>query len=1165
MKKILYVIFGSNFRYHAFTATLFFLFLSACTTATEETQEISRAFELRFVTANPQADGETDFKGETEVFTTDERVEYLYQWARYGRTFFNDPQLNTKVVLDDEVDAIIEGIKPQPLPMVRNKVLLDNWKFLGHKHGQHQQEQQLLESWNSNDGVSINDGRLTLTSGSFRAGFKDQPWRLKFSWGATVPEKPERVTFRLSESVVVGFNENRQFFYVTDGAEVAMGSYTPGEFYNFEIELDPDGELTPDYSRTDVMASSEIDINPETYYIFKSHFPAAYAAHGWNFWSAADNSYPQWISFKLEEQRQLSEIRLAFRRDDNRRYNYRVEISNDNLTWTPLTAQRTSSSEHWSTVSVGNPSPAQYVRVVFTGASSPQFAAALSMAEFYDAEGRVFLADDKPLQGKFNLTVNGQLLADFVPFSYPPQKPGVGTTNFFEVQTSGSVILDHLYGVGYNLVTGQDVRSYPFEIETFLDTDFTVRPDPNGFQHAGYDDADWKIVPYNRYAHGGERHKEEALYLRRSVFIGDFERAVLNVETVRPSADIYVNGRLIRQVGEYPEQLDLTDVLIPNQENLIAVRVQPYRVDKVQYHMSADPWTGWFAGLMDIDLTKPSYIDDVFVYAEYVGNPARVRVQARLVSENEEGFSGRVVTRLYPWFPEESETVAAQSSRSIQLEKGVFNEFSDEILVADPQLWSIYTPHLYKVHVVLQDESGVEIDDFVVTTGLRTVSQEGGTFRINGRPEMLNGPLLFGHHSPLERIAQWMFSPPEERYVHDILLTKKMNGTSIRMSVHDRRVAGVNDRRLAQIGDQMGMMFMWQTPTWIREGTVDNFDFVGLPLYAKQVRNHPSIVMWQPSNHPSPYYSMEWFQRVHDTLAAIDPTRLISPSADLSRMESDFAALATETSPSQTRGPADKDDTWPAWTSPLIARGTMERVLGYGQNWTDIRNLPGMHTFRGMQRELRLEYLNSETHAWFDFESEETIAQPNWNLSRGKPWHKMYSYEIGYDVGSIGRKLNFDEWQESQAWQALSAYEAYRKKRWLGFDGMSWCPLRGGGNTATYMKPLLDYENYPKLGYYAVQMSFQPILAGSSNVDIVYGPNDTIPVMILHNGDKRTVDVIVRANTMDGVTVAETVFKAIELPDTRGMLHLGEWKPNLPAEAYYAFEYVVRSKAGNTR
>ena len=51
-----------------------------------------------------------------------------------------------------------------------------------------------------------------------------------------------------------------------------------------------------------------------------------------------------------------------------------------------------------------------------------------------------------------------------------------------------------------------------------------------------------------------------------------------------------------------------------------------------------------------------------------------------------------------------------------------------------------------------------------------------------------------------------------------------------------------------------------------------------------------------------------------------------------------------------------------------------------------------------------MEYLNSKTHAWFDFENEESIGQPNWNLRKGKPMYKMYSYEIDEaDEGSIGR------------------------------------------------------------------------------------------------------------------------------------------------------------------
>lgn len=1117
-----------------------------------ESPEISRAFELRFVTADPEADGETDFKGETEVFDLDHRIEYLRNWASYGRRFFKDPELNRPVVHDKEVESVLENLKPQPLPQIRRKIRLEDWKFLGYREGQRQEELQQLQQWSKMEGVTIKDGRLFLSGNTFDISFPDQPWRTKLSWKAMVPGTPERVTFRLSDYVAAGFAENGRFFYVVDGVEIPAGSYTPGEFYHFEVELDPDGGLTPDYSRNDVKASSEIAIDPETHSYHKRHQPAVYAAHGWNFWSSADNTYPQWISFRLEDRRRLTAARLAFRRDNDRTYNFRLEASEDNENWVQLTDEMTSSADRWTKVDIDNPTEALYVRVVFTGASSPGFSAAMSMVEFFDEDGRVFLADDKPVQGKFNFSVNGQLLADYVSFSGKPASPYSASVNSFRVETGGGVVLDQIWGVGYDNVTGHDVRHHPFTIGTFINTDFRARPDPEGFQNTGYDDSGWEVVPYRRYAHGGERRKEEALYLRRLVRVEAFDRAVLNIETARPSADIYVNGVHIGQAGRYPWKTDITDILVPERDNIVAVRVDPYRVEQVQYHMSTDPWTGWYAGLMDIELTGRVFVEDVFAYAEDVDDPALLRVHVNTVSELDESFRGRIITRVYPWYPEESGIMAGESSKPVYIDAGGRVQIEEEVSIPSPALWSVNTPNLYKVEVRLQDDEGNFVDDFVLTTGLRTVSQDSGTFRINGRPEMLNGPLIFGHHYPLERISQWMFSPPKSRWVHDILLTRKMNGTAFRMSVHDRRVAGINDRRLAQIGDQMGIMFIWQTPAWVRAGSVDGFDFEGVPKYVREVRNNPSIVMWQPGNHPSPHYSMEWFQAVHDAFAAVDRTRLISPSGDMSRMQGEFKNRIGD-----TWRPADDDTTYPAWTSPLIARGTMEQVLAYGQDWQHLRNFPGMHGYRGMELEVRTEYLNSKTHAWFDFESEETIGQANWNLTRGKPWHRMYSYEINYDVGSIGRKLDFEEWRESQAWHALSAYEAYRKKRWLGFDGMNWCPLRGGGNTATYMKPLLDYQNHPKLAYYAVQMVFQPVLAGSRNVGIVYGPNDEIPVMVMNLGRDRIVDVTVLAKNMEGVTVAQTVYKGVKLPDGKGVIDLGMWMPDLIPEKYYAFEYIV--------
>jgi len=40
-----------------------------------------------------------------------------------------------------------------------------------------------------------------------------------------------------------------------------------------------------------------------------------------------------------------------------------------------------------------------------------------------------------------------------------------------------------------------------------------------------------------------------------------------------------------------------------------------------------------------------------------------------------------------------------------------------------------------------------------------------------------------------------------------------------------------------------------------------------------------------------------------------------------------------------------------------------------------------------------------------NFETQESIGQPNWILVKEQPWYRVQSYEHGYDKGSIGRRL----------------------------------------------------------------------------------------------------------------------------------------------------------------
>ena len=59
--------------------------------------------------------------------------------------------------------------------------------------------------------------------------------------------------------------------------------------------------------------------------------------------------------------------------------------------------------------------------------------------------------------------------------------------------------------------------------------------------------------------------------------------------------------------------------------------------------------------------------------------------------------------------------------------------------------------------------------------------------------------------------------------------------------------------------------------------------------------------------------------------------------------------------------------------------------------------------------------LAANDKAYFNFEHEESAAQPNWTLAEKEPWFEVRSYEREYEKGSIGRLLDASEWRISQA------------------------------------------------------------------------------------------------------------------------------------------------------
>jgi hypothetical protein len=345
---------------------------------------------------------------------------------------------------------------------------------------------------------------------------------------------------------------------------------------------------------------------------------------------------------------------------------------------------------------------------------------------------------------------------------------------------------------------------------------------PNNFETFDFQDGDWEKVPYWPYAHGGERHEDEDLFLRTSLRTPEFKKAFLNVETAKPEATVYLNGKQIGTAGLAPTRIDITYSQLKDQDNVIAAQVYNEKVVPAT-HMSTDLNSGVFLGRSFIDLVNPDHLTDIFVRTASIGDEAVLNVDVQALADKD-GFKGSAEIVITPWYPVEDRKQKSQETISVMLSADESKRFQTQVSVKSARLWSPEAPNLYKVHVILKDKDGNAVDDMVQTTGIRTITQDGGVVRLNSKPTMLNGPLVFQHFAPLERVAQWMWAPPATELVRQILMVKEMNGNTIRMSVHESSHGGAHDPRMAELCDQLGMMLMWQSSAWHRQSRMPNFD-----------------------------------------------------------------------------------------------------------------------------------------------------------------------------------------------------------------------------------------------------------------------------------------------------------------------------------------------------
>ena len=676
----------------------------------------------------------------------------------------------------------------------------------------------------------------------------------------------------------------------------------------------------------------------------------------------------------------------------------------------------------------------------------------------------------------------------------------------------------------------EDDAVAPYWTEMIFDEDFEPVPSMHGWQSNSYNDSSWELVRLPS-PHGGFKGAGESYYLRTKVKVGDFRKATLRMETLDPGGEVWVNGEVAAVLnGRLPREVDVTEYLIPDKENTIAVRVKPYYTDATVFHCPNDHNIGWFLGRTELVLTDEiGYIAEGLAHTLSLdGQSAVQHHKVTLKNDSTKPWKGSLTVNYYPWFPSEG-ALAASVSKEVELRPRVDNPVSVDLRLDAPELWSTSDPRLYKVEVILKDADGEPVDDYVTTTGIRLIEQKEGVLYINGKPEILGGGQIFGYRLPLETVAKTIRCAEPSQIMGELMMVKEL-GNLLRIHVHaeNEEPSGINDPRFAEYADQMGLYLIWQTSSWIREGEVWNVDIANYPVYMRQVFNHPSIVMWEASNHPNKFRSHD-FSDSEDYINAIvpaivgtDSSRLVSPTSFWQHLH--YANYDGTVGHDGEPLPGN-----PWLMHRMMTRGSQDCYTGYDTDWSMVRNHP---------RDFAKSCLEAKDLCYFNFEHEESIAQPNWELARKEPWYKIQSYEKDYDTGNIGRPLRDDEWRAGQGYQAFGAWESMKVQTLAGVSGFSWCSLESGPNMFTYQKPIVDPFCVPKLAFYANKMVFGRLWAASDDVDVAYGPGDMIRPVIFNLDGECSVNLTVELQNERGKVLEKKVIKNISVPAGRSVTRL---------------------------
>lgn len=402
--------------------------------------------------------------------------------------------------------------------------------------------------------------------------------------------------------------------------------------------------------------------------------------------------------------------------------------------------------------------------------------------------------------------------------------------------------------------------SIPFDSQwRFIRAEVPQAPAP------AFDDQTWETVTLPHTAHvealvtgPGTRQWQGICWYRKTFELPPKthdKEIILRFDGAMNTADIWVNGQSAgRFMGGYlPYVMDISKLARPGETNVIAVRLDnrdnpvtgPKPLADLDFNLYGGLYRDAHLVIKDkLHITDPTLADKIASGGVFVTFPVVTKTQAvisvKTHVQNQDAIPRTFVVKTI-LLNAKGKKVSSVESAAVELAAGAEREITQEISVANPELWAPQSPYLYQVRSELVAKG--EVTDAEQTRiGIRRIRITRDGFWINDEKMFLRG---CNRHQEYPYLGN---AVPNDAQYRDALKIKQAGFDYVRLSHYPQSPAFLD------ACDELGLVVMDSIMGWQYFGK--DPAFAGLKYrecrqLIRRDRNHPCVILWEVSLNES--------------------------------------------------------------------------------------------------------------------------------------------------------------------------------------------------------------------------------------------------------------------------------------------------------------------------